>query len=431
MGCCFGRPTNKSSSRGDFRLTDLSKKKSRYDAHEAARRDQAIDAGLQSSHKASKVKILLLGAGESGKSTVLKQMRLIHQLGFTDPERLQYSKVLWCDAVNSMRILIRQAERLECDLNPQLQPQRELLLATDPMKVYEEDGDSRTASKWLNSFTINYESSRERTSEELRRAGIDPGVGDGLLQDYDNVDGPAVTKKAVAEAIHQLWILDDGIRQAMDQAHLFQLEVNVRYYFDHIFEFASPDYRASDNDIVQGRIKTTGISQFNFDVKGVNFNFFDVGGQRPERRKWIHCFDNVTAVLFVAAVSEYDQVLFEDERVRRLDESLQLFDYICNSRWFQNTPMILFLNKTDVLQQKLHTQATKFSHYYPQYNGDDTEYKAVLKYISNLYVGRNRNHDRPIYVHETCATDTKTMKFVMSAVTDMILQKNLYHTGVF
>ena len=72
---------------------------------------------------------------------------------------------------------------------------------------------------------------------------------------------------------------------------------------------------------------------------------FDVGGQRNERRKWIHAFDNVQAVVFVAALSEYDQVLFEDETQNRMEEALQLFDQIVNSKWFKTTAMILFLNK--------------------------------------------------------------------------------------
>lgn len=40
---------------------------------------------------------------------------------------------------------------------------------------------------------------------------------------------------------------------------------------------------------------------------------FDVGGQRSERKKWIHCFEDVTAIIFCVAMSEYDQVLHEDE----------------------------------------------------------------------------------------------------------------------
>jgi len=38
-----------------------------------------------------------------------------------------------------------------------------------------------------------------------------------------------------------------------------------------------------------------------------------VGGQRSERKKWIHCFENVTSIIFLLALSEYDQILFESE----------------------------------------------------------------------------------------------------------------------
>lgn len=45
----------------------------------------------------------------------------------------------------------------------------------------------------------------------------------------------------------------------------------------------------------------------------------DVGGQRSERRKWIHCFENVTSIIFLVALSEYDQILFESENEVRND----------------------------------------------------------------------------------------------------------------
>lgn len=82
-------------------------------------------------------------------------------------------------------------------------------------------------------------------------------------------------------------------------------------------------------------------------------SIFDVGGQRNERKKWIHCFDDVTAVIFVAAISEYDQVLYEESGQNRMYEALDLFDEICNSRWFKDTSMILFLNKKDLFEQKM------------------------------------------------------------------------------
>jgi hypothetical protein len=48
-------------------------------------------------------------------------------------------------------------------------------------------------------------------------------------------------------------------------------------------------------------------------VAGLIFpSMFDVGGQRSERKKWIHCFENVTSIIFCVALSEYDQVLLEE-----------------------------------------------------------------------------------------------------------------------
>mmetsp|Transcript_8455 Transcript_8455/g.20783 ORF Transcript_8455/g.20783 Transcript_8455/m.20783 type:complete len:99 (+) Transcript_8455:686-982(+) len=79
---------------------------------------------------------------------------------------------------------------------------------------------------------------------------------------------------------------------------------------------------------------------------------FEVGGQRSERRKWIHCFENVQAVLFVASISAYNQALYEESKTNRLVEALALFEEITNSKWFTKTSIILFLNKRDLYAEK-------------------------------------------------------------------------------
>ena len=73
------------------------------------------------------------------------------------------------------------------------------------------------------------------------------------------------------------------------------------------------DYQPTEQDILRTRVKTTGIVEVHFSFKNLNFKLFDVGGQRSERKKWIHCFEDVTAIIFCVAMSEYDQVLHEDE----------------------------------------------------------------------------------------------------------------------
>jgi len=100
-------------------------------------------------------------------------------------------------------------------------------------------------------------------------------------------------------------------------------------------------------------VRTTGIVESNFVIDGNHFKMMDVGGQRNERKKWLHCFSGVTAILFVVALHEYDQVLFEDEETNRMVEALNLFDEICNYKVFKKTSMILFLNKRDLFAEKI------------------------------------------------------------------------------
>ncbi|VDN09709.1 unnamed protein product [Dibothriocephalus latus] len=115
----------------------------------------------------------------------------------------------------------------------------------------------------------------------------------------------------------------------------------------------APDYRPTEQDILRTRVKTTGVVEFQFKMHDMTFRIFDVGGQRSERKKWIKCFEDVTAIIFCVAMSEYDQVLREDETMNRMQEALNLFDSICNNKWFVDTSMILFLNKKDLFAEKI------------------------------------------------------------------------------
>lgn len=134
---------------------------------------------------------------------------------------------------------------------------------------------------------------------------------------------------------------------------------------------------------------------------------FDVGGQRSERKKWIHCFENVTSIIFCVALSEYDQVLLEESnqvsvakvdcqhrsglthKKNRMMESLVLFDSVVNSRWFMRTSIILFLNKVDLFRQKL--PRSPLSTYFPDYSGGNDVNRAA-KYLLWRFNQVNRAH---------------------------------------
>uniref|UniRef100_A0A672KR23 Guanine nucleotide binding protein (G protein), alpha inhibiting activity polypeptide 2a n=2 Tax=Sinocyclocheilus grahami TaxID=75366 RepID=A0A672KR23_SINGR len=156
---------------------------------------------------------------------------------------------------------------------------------------------------------------------------------------------------------------------------------------------------------------------------------FDVGGQRSERKKWIHCFEGVTAIIFCVAMSAYDLVLAEDEEMNRMHESMKLFDSICNNKWFTETSIILFLNKKDLFEQKItHSPMTIC---FPEYAGANN-YDEAAEYIRTKFEDLNKKKEtKEIYPHFTCATDTKNVQFVFDAVTDVIIKNNLKDCGLF
>jgi guanine nucleotide-binding protein subunit alpha len=246
----------------------------------------------------NEIKMLLLGAGESGKSTVLKQMKLIHHGGYNEQERESYKEIIFSNTVQSMRAILEALNTLEIQLNPANDARRSIIVSL-PVQI----------------------------------------EADTLPRD-------------VADAVRGLW-QDPGVQEAVHRAREFQLNDSATYYFNALDRMAAPNYTPTDQDILRSRVKTTGITETTFLVGELTYRLFDVGGQRSERKKWIHCFENVTALVFLVALSEYDQMLYEDESVNRMQEALTLFDSICNSRWFIKTSIILFLNKIDLFADKI------------------------------------------------------------------------------
>jgi len=121
------------------------------------------------------------------------------------------------------------------------------------------------------------------------------------------------------------------------------------------YVFSSDDFVPTNQDMMRCRIKTSGIQTVDFDVEGHKFTVVDVGGQRSERRKWLHCFDDVTSIIFLAPLDEFDMYLEEDDEICRLTETLSLWSELTSSQFFKPSIWILFLNKHDSLKKKLNT----------------------------------------------------------------------------
>ena len=172
-------------------------------------------------------------------------------------------------------------------------------------------------------------------------------------------------------------------------------------------------------------------------IEGVEFIMFDVGGQRNERKKWIHCFEGVTAIIFVAAISAYDQVLLEDKHTNRMEEARNLFEEIANSRWFQEVSIILFLNKRDLFEEKFFKvpfRCRKGRHRCVHnrnldYKGDNDDIDAAKRYVLVSFLDRAAAvcdaQEKQVFHHITCATDAQNVDVVFNSCFDIVLSSAL------
>uniref|UniRef100_A0A914VDT9 Cholesterol 7-desaturase n=1 Tax=Plectus sambesii TaxID=2011161 RepID=A0A914VDT9_9BILA len=231
----------------------------------------------------------------------------------------------------------------------------------------------------------------------------------------------------LSQALKDLWA-DKGVQKVFQRRSEFQISDSAKFFLDSIDRISQPNYKPTEQDILHTRVPTTGVVQVQFVIKGCTFRVFDVGGQRSERRKWIHLFDDVNAIIFISAVSEYDQVLAEDLKTNRLLESIDLFAQICNSKWFIKASVVLFLNKTDLFAEKLHYGS--ISRLFPEYKGSGS-YESSIAFIRALFENANDSPaTKKIYAHETCATNTNQVQLVIEAVVDTVISKNLRGTGM-
>lgn len=182
--------------------------------------------------------------------------------------------------------------------------------------------------------------------------------------------------KELATAVSALW-RDPGVQAAFEHQNQFQLNDSAKYFFDRIDEvrLVLGDFRRSliiiarSPPLVTSQVSRTycalvpqllvSLRMSSLSMEPHSACLTSEASAMSARSlcsyiwsslplilspfsRWIHCFENVTAVIFVAALSEYNQTLYEDESQNRLTESLALFEEICNSKYFRTTSMVCF-----------------------------------------------------------------------------------------
>lgn len=301
------------------------------------------------------IKLLLLGTGDSGKTTLRKQLKNVYGDGFGEASRRQLAPVVITNLLDGYRDVLKamQSEKFQLKLDNSISQDAAQLIvqSTGPM--------THLSMDLAKACTTLYE--------------------------------------------------DDGFAACLQRKSEYNLQDCWAAYSQEIRNFPAwggEGWIPSTNDCVIARVRTSGIIEEVFTVDGVQFRLFDVGGQRNERRKWIHSFDNVSTIIFVTALSEYDLHLYEDETKNRLEESLELFEEIVNSKWFVTTPVLLFLNKRDLFEKKYVEERIPInvSGCFPDAPdlGDGTpDIKLGIDYLTRLFEKRKRTPEKELYTYVT------------------------------
>lgn len=277
-----------------------------------------IDRFLQDEKKeqASQLKLLVLGAGEAGKTTVVKQLK--NKYASNEPTKQEIAKnraLLMRNTIDAVQLILQQVELAE----------------------FKEDELAEKAK---------------------------------LLLEKDSTSGMEASDADVIK----LLLEQDSVKKLLDNSD-FYVPDSATYYFDNMHRFCDPEFESTEEDFLMARARTTGVNAVTLSIPPRQWEVIDVGGQRSERKKWINFFDNVDAILFVVNLAGYAKVCFEDQKVNRMSEAMKVFYDISNNELFKDTPLYIFFNKKDLFEEYLRTKPLK--NHFEDYEGEDTVQEAL------------------------------------------------------
>ncbi|KAH9887394.1 G-alpha-domain-containing protein [Cubamyces lactineus] len=265
------------------------------------------------------------------------------------------------------------------------------------------------------------------------------GDNNGQQQSSATLDGQSKLEDATeiiascAEDMQALWS-DPVVREVLKRRKI-RMEQTPGFFLDDIARIAVRNYEPSDDDVVRARLRTLGVQEHRLVMERNATNdvsrewmIYDVGGSRTSRAAWFPYFDDANAILFLAPISCFDELLQEDRRVNRLEDSFLLWKAIIQSKLLAKCIIVLFLNKYDLLEKKLRS-GIQVKKYLPSFGDRENSAPVLAQYLHQKFKDQHREHSpqprRPFYGYVTTAINTKATTSTLAAVRDGILRHNL------
>jgi len=325
---------------------------------------------------AKEIRILLLGTGEAGKTTIAKQIQLAFSGGISSEDRLLDKQIIYKQVLKNLKVLISESSN----------------------------------------FTA------AQTFDKERAMRVNKAI--------DTIED---TELFMAQFTQQLWEdiknmwADKSIQETFYHNNQFTLDDSTKYFLDKVDTLRAEDYIPSDEDYLRARTKTAAIVEKLFTYKSNNIRVVDVGGQRSERRKWIYCFPDMKALVFCFALSEYDQNLRENAQTTRLYETFKVFADVINNKYFNTKPIVVILNKMDIFEEKM--KIRHISKYHPEFQSTVST-KDAIEIFKKKFKDLDKNSNiRQITFYDTIAINKDLFKTIFDAMYSNILLTTLRDSG--
>ena len=349
------------------------------------------------------IRILLLGPKGSGKNTFIKQMNYIHSDWYSEKERQSFIPHIHRQIISNMKTLL-----LKCD--------------TTQLSI----------------------KAQEAVKNIMK------------IQDYTSSLSKYTT------FIELLW--KEPTIKAIFHRYKHDLIISSsEYFWNEIERISHTDYHPTDQDIilVKDKAKYNKISEQNYTIHNLHFVLINPCAQNADWRKYKNVFARnlygswyrpflLTIIIFIASLISYDTTndyekalalvcgyidmyydvddipydlvsliaRFYDLPSNGMKEQLDMFDDICNDPLFRYADIVIFLNKTDILKEKLKMESVNGYPCFEEFQGNGQCFDDVCNYISGLFEACNYSHsiDRYVSVHRTCMTDRYNVEKVFNDI---------------
>ncbi|KAG1727532.1 guanine nucleotide binding protein, alpha subunit [Suillus lakei] len=426
---------------------------------EAQRISDLIDDEIRAERAVRKkeedvVKILLLGQSESGKSTTLKNFRMRFARDKWIEERASWRAVILLNLVRSANAILDALSQEMDDIVPDG--------LDDAFKFDDYYRQYKVRLSPLQAVESNLKGLLGATEDIQPRKQISPTTPCGSPEFFvrsrtwrnflQTTQGPEFPRPSFQQDLPTLLDSTDVIANGKDDIKALwrdsdiqdmlwrrrtRLEDSAGFFLDSIDRLSVRDYEPTDEDVLRARLRTLDIQEHELimddETDAPKWRIFDVGGSRTQRHAWLPYFDQVNAVIFLAPISCFDERLVEDSRVNRLEDSFILWKAICSSKLLSRTILILFLNKMDILEQKIR-HGVMVKRFLPSYGDRPNEMNDVVKYLRQKFKDTVRYcspEPRVCHIYPTSVTDTKTMSVTLISVRDGILREHLKRADLF